>query len=82
MAEGNGVPRWVEERFTSQNERIDRLEAEIKVERDERNKMSDKLQATRENMSNLLGRFAIISALIGAATAALLTLVVKLITGA
>lgn len=79
----NGVPRWVEERFAHLDHEIGRVEDKFdsrlddlgeKVER-----LSDKLGSTRESMSNLLGRFAIVSAGIGAATAALFTLLTKLI---
>lgn len=74
MAEGNGVPRWVEEKLSALDERL--KEQEDRIE-----KLTEKLQTTRENLSNLLGKFAIISAAIGAATAALFTLLVRLITG-
>lgn len=81
MPEGNGVPRWVEERFNTLdcankevNRRIENLGEKV-------DKLDEKVQSTRENLSNLLGRFAMISAAIGAATAALFTLIVKLIAG-
>jgi len=81
LPEGNGVPRWVEERFNTLdctdkeiNRRLDHLGEKVE-------KLDDKIASTRENLSNLLGRFAVISAAIGAATAALFTLIVKLVTG-
>lgn len=70
----NGIPRWVEER-------LDALDGRLKDQESRIEKLTEKLQTTRENLSNLLGKFAIISAAIGAATAALFTLLVRLITG-
>lgn len=84
MAETNGVPRWVDERFSRLDREIETLDAkydgrlahlEGKVDN-----VSEKLQSTRENLSNLLGRFALISAGIGAAVAALFTLIIHFIT--
>jgi uncharacterized coiled-coil protein SlyX len=74
VAEGNGVPRWVEERLSA-------LDGRLREQEDRIEKLAEKLQATRENLSNLLGKFAIISAAIGAATAALFTLLIRLLTG-
>lgn len=70
----NGVPRWVEVRFTANENRIDALEDDVRLLRVD-------LTNTRVTVGNLFGRMLIISALIGALVSSAFALLFRLIGG-